>query len=113
MLGEFTRLTKQVLEIVRNEEVCRQLMSTPGFGPITALAFRAMIDRPERFGSSRAVRAHLGLTPARYQFRRDRHPEGKVNCCGDELARTALYEAAHTHAASALEEMGPASGHRA
>ncbi|BAB52325.1 transposase [Mesorhizobium japonicum MAFF 303099] len=66
MLREFARLTKQVLDIVRNEKVCRRLMSAPGVGPITALAFRATIDRPERFGSSQAVGAHLGLTPARY-----------------------------------------------
>ncbi|OWK19808.1 hypothetical protein AJ88_37435 [Mesorhizobium amorphae CCBAU 01583] len=63
-------------------------MSTPGFGPITALAFRAMIDRPERFGSSRAVGAHLGLTPARYQSG-ETDVQGKITCCGDELARTA------------------------
>lgn len=54
MLKEFARLTKQVLDIVRKEEVCRRLMSAPGVGPITALTFRATIDRPERFGSSRA-----------------------------------------------------------
>lgn len=35
MLREFTRLTKQVLDIVRNEEVCRRLKSAPGVGPIT------------------------------------------------------------------------------
>jgi transposase len=71
MLREFARLTKQVLDIVREEKVCRRLMSVPGVGPITALAFRATIDRPERFGSSRAVGAHLGLTPARYQSGRE------------------------------------------
>ena len=32
---------KQVLDIARQEEVCRRLMSVPGVGPITALAFRA------------------------------------------------------------------------
>ncbi|MER8874671.1 transposase [Mesorhizobium sp. M0814] len=41
--------------MVRNEEVCRRLKSAPGAGPIAALAFRATIDRPERFGSSQAV----------------------------------------------------------
>jgi transposase len=66
-LKEFARLTKQVLDIVRKEEVCRRLMSAPGVGPITALTFRATIDRPEWFGSSQAVGAHLGLPPARYQ----------------------------------------------
>ena len=95
MLKEFARLTKQVLDIVRKEEVCRRLMSAPGVGPITALTFRATIDRPERFGSSRAVGAHLGLTPARYQSG-ETDIQGKVSRCGDELARTALYEAAHS-----------------
>ncbi|RWO57908.1 MAG: transposase, partial [Mesorhizobium sp.] len=32
MLKEFARLTKQVLHIVRKEEVCRRLMSAPGVG---------------------------------------------------------------------------------
>jgi len=55
---ELARLTKQVVDIVRGEEVCRRLMSVPGVGPITALAFRATIDRPDRFGRSRDVAAH-------------------------------------------------------
>lgn len=67
MLREFRRLTKQVVIITRQEQVCRRLMSVPGVGPITALAFRATIDRPDRFRRSRDVGAHLGLTPARYQ----------------------------------------------
>jgi transposase len=95
MLREFARLTKQVLDIVRQEEVCRRLMGVPGVGPITALAFRATIDRPDRFRRSRDVGAHLGLTPARYQSG-ETDVQGKVSRCGDELTRTALYEAAHT-----------------
>jgi transposase len=95
MLGEFARLTKQVLDLVRKEEVCRRLMSAPGVGPITALAFRATVDQPDRFRRSRNVGAHLGLTPARYQSG-ETDIQGKVSRCGDELARTALYEAAHT-----------------
>lgn len=95
MLRELARLTKQVLDIVRNEEICRRLMSVPGVGPITALAFRATIDRPDRFRRSRDVGAHLGLTPARYQSG-ETDIQGRISRCGDELARTALYEAAHT-----------------
>jgi hypothetical protein len=64
-------------------------------GPITALAFRATIDRPERFGSSQAAGPLLGLTPARYQSG-ETDIQGKVSRCGDELARTALYEPAHS-----------------
>lgn len=95
MLREFGRLTKQVLNIARKEQVCRRLMSVPGVGPITALAFRATIDQPDRFRRSRDVGAHLGLTPARYQSG-ETDIQGKVSRCGDELARTALYEAAHS-----------------
>jgi transposase len=95
MLEQLAGLTKQVQAIVRGEEVCRRLMSVPGVGPITALAFRATVDRPERFRRSRDVGAHLGLTPARYQSG-ETDIQGKVSRCGDELARTALYEAAHT-----------------
>jgi transposase len=95
MLREFTKLTKQVLIIVRDEPVCRRLMTTPGVGPLTALAFRATIDQPERFRKSRDVGAHLGLTPRRYQSG-ETDIQGRVSRCGDELARTALYEAAHS-----------------
>jgi transposase len=95
MLAELARLTKQVLGLARNEEVCRRLMTVPGVGPITALTFRATIDQPDRFRRSRDVGAHLGLTPARYQSG-ETDISGKISRCRDELARTALYEAAHT-----------------
>ena len=95
MLEQLARLTKQAIAITRREEVCRRLMSVPGVGPITALAFRATIDRPERFRRSRDVGAHLGLTPTRYQSG-ETDIVGRISRCGDELTRTALYEAAHS-----------------
>lgn len=95
MRTQLAYLTKQVLDLVRQEEVCQRLMSAPGVGPITALAFRATIDRPERFTSSRAVGAHLGLTPSRYQSG-ETDIQGRISRCGDKLARWALYEAANT-----------------
>jgi transposase len=95
MLITLAKLTKHVMDLVRKETVCRRLMSVPGVGPITALTFRATIDRPDRFRRSRDVGAHLGLTPARYQSG-ETDIQGKISRCGDELTRTALYEAAHT-----------------
>ena len=93
MSRELAGLTKQVLAVVRDEPVCRRLMGVPGVGPLTALAFRATIDRPDRFRRSRDVGAHLGLTPKRYQSG-ETDVQGGISRCGDELARTALYEAA-------------------
>ncbi|ESZ56319.1 hypothetical protein X728_26265 [Mesorhizobium sp. L103C120A0] len=70
-------------------------MSVRGVGPITAVAFRATIDRPERFQPFEECRRASGPDPARYQTG-ETDIQGKVSCCGDELARTSLYEAAHT-----------------
>jgi transposase len=74
MLREFARLTKQVLDAVRNKPVWRRLMSAPGAGPMTALAFRAAIDWPERFRKSRDAGAHLEFDPATLSIRRNRRP---------------------------------------
>jgi transposase len=60
-------LRPQLLEIVRHDEVCRRLMTTPGVGPVVALTFRATVDVPSRFTSSKAVGAAFGLTPCRQQ----------------------------------------------
>ena len=95
MTREVERLTKRVLDEVRVEPTCRRLMTVPGVGPLTALAFRATIDQPDRFRRSRDVGAHLGLTPRRYQSG-ETDVQGRISRCGDELARTALYEAAHS-----------------
>ena len=95
MSEEAERLTRRVLEAARAEPICRLLMTAPGVGPLTAWAFRATIDRPDRFAKSRDVGAHLGLTPRRYQSG-ETDVQGRISRCGDELARTALYEAAHS-----------------
>jgi transposase len=95
MTQEIDQLTKRVLDEVRVEPTCRRLMTVPGVGPLTALAFRATIDQPDRFRRSRDVGAHLGLTPRRYQSG-ETDIQGHISRCGDELARTALYEAAHS-----------------
>lgn len=95
MTQEVDRLTKRVLAEVRDGPTCRRLMTVPGVGPLTALAFRATIDQPDRFRKSRDVGAHPGLTPRRFQSG-ETDVQGRISRCGDELARTALYEAAHS-----------------
>ncbi len=95
MFDQLARLTKQVQTLVREDAVCQRLMTTPGVGPMTALAFRATVDDPNRFRHARDVGAHLGLTPSRYQSG-ETDIQGRISRCGDEMARTALYEAAHS-----------------
>ena len=84
---------RKVLEIVRNDAVCRRLMTTPGVGPIVALSYRTAMDTPARFARSRDVGAYFGLTPRRYQSGEvDR--SGRISKVGDGAVRAALYEAA-------------------
>jgi len=86
-------LHRRLLAVVRDDEVCRRLMTVPGVGPVVALTYRATVDVPARFRKSKSVGAVFGLTPARDQSgERDR--PGAISRCGDEMMRTTLYEAA-------------------
>ena len=58
-------LHRRLLAIVREDEVCRRLMTTPGVGPVVALTYRATVDVPARFRKSRSVGAVFGLTCSR------------------------------------------------
>ena len=69
-------------------------MTAPGVGVIVALTFAAAIDDPGRFRSSKAVGAHFGLTPKKYQSG-ETDVTGRISKIGDAGVRTALYEAAN------------------
>jgi transposase len=86
-------LHRRVLAIVRDDEVCRRLMTIPGVGPVVALTYRATVDVPARFRNSRSVGAVLGLTPCKYQSGESDYT-GAISKCGDEMMRVMLYEAA-------------------
>lgn len=59
-------LGSQLLRTARHSDACRQLMSIPGIGAITATSFTTAIEDPENFRKSRSVGAWLGLTTRRY-----------------------------------------------
>ena len=86
-------LHRRLLDIVRNDDVCRRLMTVPGVGPVVALTYRATVDVPARFKNSKAVGASFGLTPSRHQSGESDRP-GSISRCGDEMMRMMLYEAA-------------------
>ena len=86
-------LHRRLMAIVRDDDVCRRLMTVPGVGPVVALTYRATVDVPARFRNSKAVGAVFGLTPARYQSG-EINLTGAISRCGDEMMRAVLYEAA-------------------
>jgi transposase len=87
-------LHRRLLAIVRQDDVCRRLMTVPGVGPVVALTFRVTVDVPTRFSNSKAVGAVFGLTPSKYQSGVINRTGG-ISKCGDEMMRAMLYEAAH------------------
>ena len=93
LIEQIARLDKRVQTVTRTLDPCRRLMTVPGIGPITALAYVTAIDDPGRFRKARSVGAFLGLTPRRYQSG-EVERAGRVSKCGDGLVRTLLFEAA-------------------
>lgn len=89
----YVALHNLVVEIVKNDPVCRRFMSVSGVGPIAALTFRAAVDDPLRFTNSRVVGAHFGLTPKVHQSGTI-DIEGHITKRGDTDVRTALCEVA-------------------
>src|ERR1700726_2472516 len=93
MRQQLAVLHKMLLDTVRRDPVCRRLMTGPGGGAVVALTYRATVHQPQRLAHSRAVGAHVGLTPKRYQSGETDY-DGGVSKCGDAQMRTMLYEAA-------------------
>ena len=52
-------------QAARKDKVCLRLMTIPGVGAITSLAFRVTVDDPARFDSSKAVGAFGWVNRAR------------------------------------------------
>lgn len=92
---EIKTLEKRIVAATADSEVCRRLMTVPGVGPMTALAFVTALDDPHRFRRSSSVGAYLGLTPRRHQSGA-MDWSGRISKHGDGLARHMLYEAANS-----------------
>jgi transposase len=88
-------LHRRLLAIVRDDDVCRRLMTVPGVGPVVALTYRATVDVAARFRKSKSVGAVFGLTCSKY-LSGEIDRSGAISRCGDEMMRTMLYEAAQS-----------------
>jgi transposase len=63
MNTQVTASMKRITKLARSSELCRRLMTTPGVGPVTAIAFAAAIDEVSRFRRAHQLASYLGLTP--------------------------------------------------
>ncbi len=94
IIKEIAELERKIRRIVKEDKVCRRLMTIPGIGLLNALAFKTAIDNPYVFRKSRDVGAFFGLTPSKYASGEiDRN--GAITKSGDRLVRSYLFEAAN------------------
>ena len=94
LFAQWQQLEKRLRSVAREDRRVRLLMTAPGVGAIVGLTYASAIDDPGRFRSSKAVGAHFGLTPKKYQSG-ETDVTGRISKIGDGSVRTALYEAAN------------------
>ena len=78
---------------VEKRAVTRQLMTHPGVGPLTALAFELVIGNPGRFHCGKQIASYVGLVPTE-ESSGDRRRLGHISKQGNALLRFLLVEAA-------------------
>jgi len=86
-------LTRALEEEVEKRPVTRRLMTHPGVGPLTALAYELVIGMPERFHCGKQLASYIGLVPTE-ESSGDRRRLGHISKQGNVLLRFLLVEAA-------------------
>ena len=86
-------LTQAIEREVEKSPQARLLMTHPGVGPLTALAFVLIIGKAERFQCGKQIAAYLGLVPLEYSSG-ERRRLGHITKQGNSLLRFLLVEAA-------------------
>ena len=89
---EIESADKRIEQLGRNNPVVRRLMTAPGVGPVTALAFVAALDEVARFPGAHQVEAYLGLVPSEHSSGERQH-RGRITKRGNARMRWLLVEA--------------------
>jgi transposase len=90
---QITAADARLAHVAAADPVVGQLMTMPGIGPVTAVAFVATLDVVTRFASAHQVEAYLGLTPREYSSGEQQH-RGRISKTGSPRMRALLVEAA-------------------
>lgn len=91
-VGELDRAVQKAADA---NPQARLLMTQPGVGPITALAFVVTIGDVRRFRRGKQVASYLGLIPREHSSG-GRQKLGSISKQGNRFLRTLLVEATHT-----------------
>jgi transposase len=100
---EITKIERQLAAFALDSVEARRLMTVPGVGLITAVAFLGQVGEIARFADSRQLVGYLGLDPRVRQSGASEATTGRISKEGSALVRHVLVEAAHT----AVRSPGP------
>jgi len=90
---QIQKLTQALEAEVEKRAVAQRLMTHPGVGPQTALAFELVIGTPDRFHRGKQIASYVGLVPEENSSG-DRRRLGHISKQGNALLRFLLVEAA-------------------
>ncbi len=93
--GKIASLDLAVKEAAEQNEDARLLMTQPGVGPVTALAFVLTMGDVSRFPRGKQVASYLGLIPREYSSGGHQRL-GSISKQGNRFMRMLLVEAAQT-----------------
>ncbi len=98
LLDQLNRLIEELKAAISKEaekqSEVQLLMTHPGVGPITGLAFVLVIGNPERFRCGKQIGSYLGLIPSE-ESSAGRQRLGHISKQGNGLLRFLLIEATH------------------
>jgi transposase len=95
LTGEIVSADRELRMLAKKDDCCPRLMSVPGVGPTTAVAFKATLDVIERFSDAHHVQSYLGLTPGEYASS-EKHQRTGITKAGCPRTRWLLVQAAWT-----------------
>ena len=93
--GSITALDDAVCQEAHQRPAVRRLMSHPGVGPITALAFTLTLGPTERFRRGKQVASYFGLIPSEHSSG-GKQRLGHISKQGSSFVRGLLVEAAQS-----------------
>jgi transposase len=95
--GSLKEFDQAVAEQAEQSAAAVLLMTHPGVGPVTSLAFVLTLGPVERFARSKQVVSYLGLNPREHSSG-GRQRLGSISKQGNPMMRSLLVEAGHTAA---------------
>lgn len=90
---QISALNDTLEQVAQQDAVVANLCTTPQVGPVTASAFAAAVDNPERFDNAHQVESYFGLVPSEMSSG-EKQRKGRITKAGNARVRWLLVQVA-------------------